>query len=229
LPDFNALKTQLAKVNPKNTAMAQYQVTNTAAASCPATTGVWASSEKLPPVANAELCECMTKSVSCTVADGLEDEEIGELFGQVCGMLDGKACNGIARDPKAGTYGAYSMCTGRQQLAFALDQYYQLQKKASDACAFGGKAKIQQGSTAGSCSNLVKAAGTAGTGTVTALPGNAQGTGTAGTGSGTSPSGSGTGTGNAAAMTIPAFNTGLLAVVVYVLFAGMTGVGMILL
>lgn len=171
----------------------------------------------------------MTKSVSCAPVDGLEDEEIGELFGSVCGMLDGKACTGIARDPKKGVYGAYSMCTGRQQLAFAFDQYYQLQKKASDACSFGGKAKVVQGSAAGSCSNLVKAAGPAGTGTVTALPGNAQSTGGSGTGSSTSPSGSSTSSGAASAMTVPALNTGLLAMAVYVVFAGMTGVGMVLL
>ena len=217
----------MAKVNPKNTAMAQYQVTNTAAAACPAATGTWQASEKLPPVANSQLCECMAKSVSCTVADSVDDEDIGELFGTVCG-LNPKACAGIARDPSTGIYGAYSMCTGRQQLAFALDQYYQLQKKASDACGFDGQAKLQQGSADSTCSNLVKAAGTAGTATVTALPGNASGTGGS---SGTSPSGSSTGTstGNAAASVVPAFNTGLLAVGVYVLVAGMTGVGMILL
>jgi len=170
----------------------------------------------------------MTKSVTCTAADNLEDEEIGQLFGQVCGLLDGKACAGIQRNPKTGTYGAYSMCTGRQQLAFALDQYYQLQKKASDACGFGGKAKLQQGSTSSSCSPLIKAAGTAGTGIVTALPTNSQGTGTAHD-STNAPSNSTSKTGNAAASTVPAFNTGLLAVAAYVLFAGLTGAGMILL
>lgn len=227
LADFDTLKTQLAKAKPSNTAMSAYQVTNTAAASCPAATGNWQSSEKLPPIVNPELCECMVKSLSCTVADGLEGEDIGDLFGQVCG-LNPKACEGIARKPSTGVYGAYSMCTGEQQLAFALDQYYQLQKKAKDACDFGGKAKLVQGSASGNCGNLVKAAGTAGTSTVTAVPGNAAAAGT-GAASGSSPSGSTTGTGNAAASVVPAFNTGLLAIGAYLVVAGATGMGMILL
>lgn len=225
MPDFNTLKTQLAKVKPSNTAMADYKITNTAAASCPTTNTKWASSEKLPPIVNPELCECMVNSLSCAAASGLSGEDIGETFGLVCGT-DPKACEGIKRDPETGVYGAYSMCTGEQQLSFALDQYYQHQKKASTACDFGGNAKTKTGTTPGTCANLVKAAGTAGTGTVTALPGNAQGTGT-GTSSSGSPSGSASG--NAASGIVPASTTGLMAVSAYLLVAGMTGMGMILL
>lgn len=219
LADYTALKSQLAKVTPSNTAMADYKVTNTAAAACPATGTAWRSSEKLPPAVSPALCECMVKSLSCVAADNLSGEEIGELFGLVCG-LDEKSCAGVARNPQTGIYGAYSMCSGQQQVSFVVDQYYKNQKQAKDACDFNGKAKTQQGSTQGTCDTLVKAAGTAGTNTVAA---SAAGTG--------STSGStGTSSGNAAVGTVvPQFNVGMLTMSLYVIVAGLTGAGMILL
>lgn len=114
------------------------------------------------------------------------------------------------------------MCTGSQQLSFAMDQYYQSQNKASTACDFGGNAKVQSASTSSSCSGLISQAGTAGTGTVTTAP--------TGTGS-TSSSKSSSSTSKAAAgnLSVPAFNLGLLSMSAYVVVAGAAGMGMILL
>lgn len=231
LADFTALKSQLAKATPTNTAMAAYKITNTAPAACPATGTAWRASEKLPPVVNPDLCSCMVKSLSCTVADNLSGEEIGDLFGTVCG-LDSKSCAGVARNPNTGVYGAYSMCTGEQQLSFVVDQYYKNQKKAADACDFKGKAKVQTpASSDGSCTNLVKAAGTAGTGTVTAQASAASGAGGAsGTGSSTSGTATSSKSGNSASgVVVPAFSIGMLQMGLYVLVAAFTGAGMIML
>jgi 1,3-beta-glucanosyltransferase GAS1 len=214
------LKSQLAKATPSYTSMEAYQVTNTAAAACPPTGTAWRASEKLPPVVNPDLCECMVKSLSCVASTSLSGEDIGELFGIVCG-LDDKACAGTAVNPSTGVYGAYSMCTGSQQLSFVVDQYYKNQNNAADACDFGGKAKTQTPASAeGNCETLVEAAGSAGTGTVTAGP----------SGTGSSSSSSGSSSGNAAAGTVvPQFNAGLLHISLYVLVAGITGAGMIML
>ena len=202
--------------------MSAYKVTNTAAAACPPTGTAWQASENLPPVVNPDLCACMVASLSCAPNAKLTGDQIGETFGFVCGA-DAKACAGTDRDPQTGVYGAYSMCTGEQQVAFVVDQYYKNQKKAADACDFKGKFKVVTPAAAsGNCGALVSAAGTAGTGKVTAGAAGASGTGAAG--------GSGTSTGNAAAgTTVPQFNTGMLQMGVYIVVAAFTGAGMILL
>jgi hypothetical protein len=113
------------------------------------------------------------------------------------------------------------MCNSYQKLSFSMDQYYKNQGKASTACDFGGQAKIQTGSTSSSCSGLLNQAGSAGTGTVTTVP---TGTGAASSSSGTSSKKSAAG-----AVIIPRFDTGFLHLGAYLLAAGITGAGMILL
>ncbi|KAH8595174.1 putative 1,3-beta-glucanosyltransferase gel4 [Bisporella sp. PMI_857] len=223
LPDFTALKKQLALATPTNTPSSAYVVSNTVAQACPPTGTDWAASSTLPPIANAELCSCMVSSLSCIPKTGLTGNETADLFDTVCG-LDNAACDGITADAETGVYGAYSMCDAYSKLAFAFDQYYQSQNKASTACDFGGNAQTQDGSTSGSCSGLVDAAGTAGTGTVTAIP--------TGTGTGSTSGGSSTpikSKGAAGGLTVPRFDTGALQLGAYVLVAGLAGAGMILL
>lgn len=222
MADFGTLKSQLAKVAPSNTALSAYSVTNTAAASCPTVGTAWQAHSDLPPVVNPDLCACMVKSLSCVGDSGLTGEQIGDVFGFVCGA-DAKACAGVKRDPSTGTYGAYSMCDGAQQVSFVVDQYFKNQKKATTACDFDGKFKVvTPASSSGNCAALVSAAGTAGTGKVTA--------GVSGTGTAASASGSATGSGNAAVGTVvPQFSFGMLQMGLYVMVAGLTGAGMILL
>lgn len=165
----------------------------------------------------------MVASLSCVANPGLTGNQTADLFDTVCG-LDSKACAGIAANGTTGVYGAYSVCSPSQQLSFAFNQYYISQRSASTACSFGGNAKVQSGSTSSSCSGLVSAAGAAGTGVVTSAP-------TAAVGSGTGSNGAAASTSKAAAgmITVPAMNMGLLSLGVYVMVAGMAGMGMILL
>lgn len=163
----------------------------------------------------------MVQSLSCVGNSGLTGDEIGEVFGFVCGA-DSKACAGVQRNPQTGVYGAYSMCEGAQQVSFVVDQYFKNQKKAATACDFDGKFKVvTPASSSNNCAALVSAAGTAGTGKVTAA---VSGTGAA------AASGSASGSGSAAVGTVvPQFNFGMLQMGLYVLVAGLTGAGMILL
>ncbi|KAH8661422.1 glycoside hydrolase family 72 protein [Tricladium varicosporioides] len=221
LPDFTALKSQLALATPSGTASSAYAVTNTVAQACPATGTAWAAASALPPIANANVCSCMVSSLSCVANSGLTGNQTASLFSTVCG-LDSKACAGINANGTSGVYGAYSMCSASQQLSFAFDQYYKNQNKASTACAFGGNAKIQSGSTSSSCSSLIAQAGTAGTGTVTSVPTGAAASGSSSSSTSTKKSAAGT-------VTVPRFNSGFLQLGAYLLVAGMAGAGMILL
>lgn len=222
LPDFTALSKQIAAVTPKSTAMADYKVTNTAAQACPPTGTSWAAASALPPIANADLCSCMVSSLSCVPNSGLSGNATAELFSTVCG-LSKKACEGINANATTGVYGAYSMCSATQKLSFAFDQYYKIQNKASTACSFGGKAKIVSPSVSSSCEPLINQAGVEGTGTVTTAP--------TGTGSASGASSSGTDKKDSAGSIVraPLSDSGTLQLGLYVLVAGITGLGMMLL
>lgn len=221
LPDFTSLSSQLAKATPTLTSSSAYTVTNTVAQACPATGTAWAASSNLPPIADATLCECMVASLSCIPNTGLSANETSTLFSTVCG-LDSSACDGISANATTGVYGAYSMCSDYQQLAWAFNQYYKSQNSASTACDFGGNAKTQTGTSSSSCKALISQAGSAGTGTVTSVA--------TGTGSSSSSSSSSTGTKSASgAVMIPRFDMGLLQLSAYLVAAGLAGAGMILL
>ncbi|TGO12076.1 hypothetical protein BTUL_0095g00340 [Botrytis tulipae] len=225
LPDFTALSKQLASATPSSTNSASYTVTNTVAQACPATGTAWAASSNLPPIANAELCECMVQSLSCVANSGISGNSSADLFDYVCG-LDSAACDGISKNATTGTYGAYSMCTSAQQLSFVFDQYYQHNNKAATACDFSGNAKTQTGAKSSTCSSLISQAGTAGTGTVTSAP---TGTGSSSSSSGTSGTSTSTKKSAAGATIVPRFDLGLLQLGAYIVVAGMAGAGMIML
>lgn len=228
LDDFNYLSSQIAKVNPTGVNAKDYTPTNTAAASCPSVDADWHASSELPPTPNKELCECMFDALTC-VPNRVDDDEVGDLFGVVCGLGKG-TCDGIRANATTGNYGAYGMCNPTQQLGWALNNYYEQQVAAGNgasACDFSGSATKQAAvSPTGTCATLISQAGSAGTGTVTSQP---SGTGSSGSGSG-SGSGSSSSTSNAG---VPGFSApshiGLLQVALYLSVAVISGAGMILL
>ena len=179
----------------------------------------------------------MTSALTCITANSVGDDDIGTLFGTVCGLGDGSQCDGITSNGTTGKYGAYSMCAPKEQLSYALNEYYEAQKKAGNgasACDFKGSATTQKAAAiTGDCKGLISQAGAAGTGTVTSAPTGTGAAGSAGaaSGSGSAASASGSSTGSSAAgmLTIPAFNFGLLHLSAYVAGAVLTGAGMILL
>lgn len=171
-PDFTSLQAQLKTINPTTTQRAKYTPSNKPLP-CPTEDSSWlAKSSPLPPAANPQLCDCEMASFDCTV-DSDDAEKYGDVFSFICGK-EPDACAGIAHNATTGTYGALSGCSPKVQLAWAANQYYNKQKKQASACDFKGLAKTQEVKTATGCENLLKAAGTGGTGAVPS-PTGAQG------------------------------------------------------
>ncbi|EHY55336.1 1 3-beta-glucanosyltransferase gel4 [Exophiala dermatitidis] len=226
LTDFENLSSQIAKVTPTGVKSSDYTPTNTKPAACPTVDADWKASSNLPPTPNKELCECMYNALTCVPKD-LDDDEVGDLFGIVCGLGSG-TCDGITANGTTGKYGAYGMCNSQQQLGWALNNYYEQQVKAGNgasACDFSGSATTQSPtSPSGSCATLISQAGSAGTGTITSQP---SGTGSSGSSSGSSSS---TKSHNAAAagFSAPSY-IGTLQIALYVSMAFISGAGMILL
>lgn len=212
--DFENLSKEIAKATPVGVKMSEYNPTNTAAASCPSITPQkWeAQSSPLPPVPNAQLCSCMTETVSCKVADNTAETDFGEVFGYICGLKKGGYCAGINRNSTAGPFGAYGMCSSKDQLTYALNQYA---LNVTNGCGFDGKAtKVTAKAASSSCQALMNQVGPAGTGTVNSSP---QGS------SGSKP------TGAASGLVIPRFEAGIFSIGLYLGAAVLSGAAMIVL
>jgi hypothetical protein len=220
MADFKYYSSQIASVNPTGVKKASYTPTNTALRSCPTVGSSWsAEPSPLPPVADIQLCDCMYDASACVVADSLSSTKYAKLFSTVCGYTD---CSGLTANATTGEYGAYSMCSTKQQLAFALNKYYVEQNRAADACSFAGSATAKSVTKAtGTCATQMKEAGTAGTGTITT-----ENTGTAGSGSASS-TGSSTTSSSAAISMHSSSPFGSFQVAAYIATALLAGVGMI--
>lgn len=223
LEDFSSLSKQIQKATPTGVNSASYSAT-ASPRSCPKVGKDWEASKKLPPSPNANLCDCMEKSLSCGVKDDLSAKKVGKLFGTVCGLGN---CDGISADAEKGEYGAYSMCSPKQQLSFVMNQYYKAQGESEKACDFDGAAETKKSSSpSGTCKELISQAGPKGTGEVTA----GAVTNDESSEGGSSGSGSSSSSGIAGIASPPqAVHVGGLQIGAYVLTAALSGAAMILL
>jgi hypothetical protein len=179
-PDFTSLQSQLAQVTPSSTQRSAY-TPSVSPAACPSVGASWAAqASPLPPPVNPQLCDCMVASLQCNVKSTNEDQ-YKATFDYIC-AADSKFCTGIAHNATTGTFGGYSGCDPKDQLAFVANQYYLGNNKRSDACSFGGMATVQTAQTASSCVSLLSAVGANGSGTPPSA--TARGSGTAGSSSG---------------------------------------------
>ena len=219
----------MASATPTGTNKASYTPTNTALESCPAVSSKsWlATSSPLPPTPNEQLCTCMDNASGCVVKDSVSSSDYADLFSTVCGMT---SCDGILHNGTTGNYGAYSMCGAKEQLNFVLDKYWTEQGKKANACGFGGSATTTSTVKAtGTCSALMKEAGTEGTGTVTSKPsataaGSGSASGTAGVSAVGSAGSASSGRGSVMIVSVGGWQVG-----VYVVTGVVAGLGMVLL
>ncbi|KAK3366170.1 Glucanosyltransferase-domain-containing protein [Lasiosphaeria ovina] len=220
LKNYATLSSVIATVSPSSTAMSAYNPTNTPQA-CPVISNDWrVKGDALPPTPDSNLCDCMFQTLACVPASNLKAESYGDIFGFICGA-DPKACAGINSNTTTGVFGAYSMCNSTQQLGYVLDQYYNDQKKASDACSFQGQAVLNKAAiTQGACSASLASASSANAVAATATSGNGGGGGAASTST------------SSVAVPMPMknlFTLGDMAVGLYVIVAMTVGAGMVML
>jgi len=156
MKDYTSLSSKVLAATPSSTSSDAYTPTNTQGA-CPTLQANWAANSVLPPTPNSGLCDCMFASLSCTVASSTNETEYGDIFNYICGQ-SGSACSGIMTNSTSGLYGAYSMCTSKQQLGYVLNEYYQSQGNAAGACDFSGKAEVVSASADASCSSSLSSA-----------------------------------------------------------------------
>lgn len=156
LKDFDALKNQIKKSDPKTVEMSSYKPGGKMN-ECPKLTDNWQANKALPPSPDKNLCSCMAKSRACVPKSDLPVKKFGDIFGFIC-KASPESCVGINGNATTGVYGAYSMCNDQEKLAYVLDAYYTSQKKAKDACDFNGSAQLQTANSDSSCSNALASA-----------------------------------------------------------------------
>ncbi|TVY68770.1 1,3-beta-glucanosyltransferase [Lachnellula suecica] len=157
LADFKAFATAIAAATPSGVQKGSYNPSNTAA-SCPPVGTNWDAATVLPPTPNQSVCSCMTSGLKCTTKSSLDPLAIGPLFDTIFGSK-GFQNNGTQRNTTTGSYGAYSMCTPTEQLAWAMNAYYMQQGSTSDACDFAGNATlVSSPSMAATCNSVIAAA-----------------------------------------------------------------------
>ncbi|KAH7126825.1 Glucanosyltransferase-domain-containing protein [Dendryphion nanum] len=219
-PDFTSLRSQLATIQPTLTQRSAYTPSNSAPA-CPSVASTWAAAASpLPPSVNPQLCSCMASSLQCNIKS-TDEKEYEATFDYICGR-NSRFCDGIARNASSGTYGAISGCDPKDQLAWAVNQYYLGNNRNSQACNFEGKATVQSAVTASTCASLLSAVGTGGTGTVASPTGR----GTAGA----PPAASSSSKGAAPGLSSPAFfDYGSLTFGIYISIAIISIAGIVVL
>ncbi|KAJ5322102.1 hypothetical protein MYU51_002899 [Penicillium brevicompactum] len=169
LPDFSNLSKQMASATPSGVDSSKYSVTTTAGRSCPTVGSDWNAASILPPSPNADLCECMYNSLECVPVSDISNKKIGSTFSYLGGE-DG-VMDGVNSNATSGKYGAYSMCSAKQRLAWAMNQYYQNNKgkAGASACGFSGAASTKKASSAsGSCATQMSSIGSKGTNAISA-------------------------------------------------------------
>ncbi|ODV82556.1 carbohydrate-binding module family 43 protein [[Candida] arabinofermentans NRRL YB-2248] len=162
MSDYQYYSSEINNVSPTSASTDDIS-SSSADFSCPATGSHWKAATALPPTPQQGVCDCMKASLACVVSDDVDSDDYADLFSTVCGYVD---CTGINADGATGDYGAYSFCSSKEKLSFAINMYYLDQDENSSACDFDGSATLTTASTASSCSSVLSAAGTAGTGTI---------------------------------------------------------------
>ncbi|VEU19611.1 DEKNAAC100511 [Brettanomyces naardenensis] len=190
MADFQYYSSEINSVSPSLAeASAESASASATSMECPATGSDWNASPSLPPTPQEGVCQCMSDAAVCVVSDNVSDKEYADFFGVVCGMVD---CSGITADGSKAAYGAYSYCSDKDKLNFALNLYYEKEGSASSACDFSGSASIKSATTAAVCKSVLQEAGSSGVGSVTisVAPFGSEASGSAATASGSAATGS---------------------------------------
>lgn len=141
MKNYDVYSSRVAEATPSSTSASDYEPTNSPAA-CPPLQENWkVNADALPPTPDSDLCECMYNTLSCVPKSNIRAREMKSIFDFICSE-DEAACAGIVTNPETGIYGAYSMCSDKQKVAYVMNEYYQNQDQTSDACDHDGLGEI---------------------------------------------------------------------------------------
>ncbi|SCU89308.1 LADA_0E14752g1_1 [Lachancea dasiensis] len=146
LSDYKNLKSQLQSVSPSSVNKDSFTPSATSL-SCPATNSNWKAATDLPPTPDKDVCDCLKGGLSCVLSDDVDEDDYGDLYGQICGDID---CSDITANGTTGDYGAYSFCDNSVKLSFLLNKYYEKNDKSKSACSFDGSASLASATSQGS-------------------------------------------------------------------------------
>ncbi|KAF6071449.1 Glucanosyltransferase family protein [Candida albicans] len=158
LSDYNNYKSEMNKISPS---LAHTSTLSSSDASktlqCPGTAAsTWKAATNLPPTPDESYCDCISKSLECVVADDVDKEDYGDLFGQVCGYID---CSAISADGSKGEYGVASFCSDKDVCSASINS----KASASGSCkAVSGVATGKASSSGGSSKSGSSSASTSG-------------------------------------------------------------------
>ncbi|KAM3124191.1 hypothetical protein CJJ07_000645 [Candidozyma auris] len=187
MTDYSYYSEQMNKISPNLAKSDDVSVDKSKTFECPASAKTWEASPSLPPTPDEGICDCIQKSLKCVVSDDVDEDDYGELFGEVCGKLD--SCDAVSVNGKNGTYGAVSFCSNKEKLSYIINQYYESQDGDKSACDFDGSASLAKSSNSeSSCQAVVSSVSAHAQ--VTGSTSGASGAANVGSGSGSSGSGS---------------------------------------
>lgn len=105
---------------------------------CPLNNKIWKASTKLPNSPDSGKCECIQATFACILSPYMQSEtDYRQLLNEVCSEID---CSEIQVDAERGEYGRLSDCSLKQQLSYALNEYYISLGESAESCDFSGQA-----------------------------------------------------------------------------------------
>jgi hypothetical protein len=194
-PEFSAVSSQMAQIQPSSISMAEYTPTQTARTACSSMftrsdnyTGESTMAKRpqfataLPPKPDATLCTCMMRSLVCI--DNGEAESTAELLDSkgeyvknqtkevnlsrtLCSQ-DEIGCLGTNVNATIGKYGAFSVCNSTERSSWILNKAYKDEKDMSQRCTTGGGVvQVPEKHQSKECLFMLRQAGPNGTGIMT--------------------------------------------------------------
>lgn len=156
LDDYKYYSKEMNKVSPSYAKKSDELLAASKTTKCPSSAETWKAATKLPPTPDEDVCDCMSKSLGCVVADKVDEDDYGKLFGVVCDKIN---CDAINADGEKGKYGGFSFCSSKDKLSYVMNAYYEDQGKEKSACDFDGSASVNgNASTDKSCSSKLSQA-----------------------------------------------------------------------
>ncbi|EGW35594.1 uncharacterized protein SPAPADRAFT_58812 [Spathaspora passalidarum NRRL Y-27907] len=140
LKDYEYYKSEINNISPSYAQVKTVSAEATQTLACPASDQKhWKAATDLPPTPDQDYCNCVAKSFDCVVSDKVQSKKYGDLYAEVCGLID---CSSISANGTSGDYGEYSFCSDKDKLSYVLNLYYHDQNEHAQACDFDGSASV---------------------------------------------------------------------------------------